>query len=694
MANIAASPTVTMCTFLKNGGGGMANQYASPAISDSSFVENFAEYNGGGLFNYSGSPKLTNCLILGNIAHAAGAGVYSAQAFVRMLNCSLFGNRAGFGGGLCLDYRGESMLTNCVLWGNTASGEGSEIYSYSSAATITYSCVQGGYPGEGNISEEPLFVSGPSGDGRIRPDSPCIDAGTTVGAPDRDIRGVARPQGGGVDMGAYELDDSDSDGLSDAWERSCFGDLSASPDVDLDGDSLSNLDESLYGTDPVQDDSDDDGLSDGAEVAQGWDPTLSTVIRRVDAANVSGVEDGTSWATAFTTIQAGVDTVYLAGEGEVWVAQGTYTGDGNNVVILKHHVHLYGGFSGIETTRDERDWISHSTAIDGEGARRCVYGASYATLDGFILQNGYDNQGGGMYNRYASPAVSHCTFSGNSSEWGGGMYNEYAGPLVSECTFSNNMAKYGGGVYNKSSYPVFSECGLSLNTVLDYGGGMYNEQNSSTTVRRCSFSRNTARRGGGMRNSNSSPLISACMFSENSASGDDYTYGGGMDNSGGAPVVANSTFCRNVASAGRESHGGGIYTSSYSSAVIVNCTISENSADYGGGICAYLQTTVLQVMNLILWNNTARRSGAEIYNYFSSHTLVVTYCCVAGGYDGEGNIDADPLFADAANGDFHLQGGSPCIDMGTADGAPEEDIEGVPRPQGAGVDMGAYEFKD
>ena len=65
-------------------------------------------------------------------------------------------------------------------------------------------------------------------------------------------------------------------------------------------------------------------------------------------------------------------------------------------------------------------------------------------------------------------------------------------------------------------------------------------------------------------------------------------------------------------------------------------------------------------------------------------TATVTHCDVQSGYPGEGNIDEDPLFVDAYNGDFHLGAGSPCIDAGTNDapdppGLPEYDFEGDPR---------------
>jgi hypothetical protein len=93
---------------------------------------------------------------------------------------------------------------------------------------------------------------------------------------------------------------------------------------------------------------------------------------------------------------------------------------------------------------------------------------------------------------------------------------------------------------------------------------------------------------------------------------------------------------------------------------------------------------VWSVTNTILWGNTAPGDMMGL------GTFTVNYSDIEGGWPGTGNLDTDPLYVDAANGDYSIKGSSRCVDGGTPSGAPTHDIEGTPRD--SAPDMGAYEW--
>ena len=222
------------------------------------------------------------------------------------------------------------------------------------------------------------------------------------------------------------------------------------------------------------------------------------------------------------------------------------------------------------------------------------------------------------------------------------------------------LGKWGGGMYNYASSPTVSNCTFSNNTLLTAGGGIANV-GSSPTITDCTFSDNTAWAGGGMFNGelgdeSSEPRIVNCMFSGNNAA-----YGGGMWN-----FMSNPT--------------------------IINCTFSNNTGVFPGMYNEYNSNPT--VTNSILWGNGL---GSQIYNNPNNleSTAVVTYSDVQGGYAGTGNVDADPMFANALNGDYRLLPGSPCIDVGNNGAVPADiatDLDGNPRIVNDTVDLGAYEY--
>jgi hypothetical protein len=137
-------------------------------------------------------------------------------------------------------------------------------------------------------------------------------------------------------------------------------------------------------------------------------------------------------------------------------------------------------------------------------------------------------------------------------------------------------------------------------------------------------------------------------------------------------------------------YGGGVVM--VSGGTLQNCTVAANTATNAGG--GYFMNGGL-IRNSIISGNSSPNSS----NYIIAGTGVVFASCSAMPIPpGIGNLSADPLFVNVAARDFYLMNGSPCIDAGTASGAPLRDIRGVPRPLDgnadtvAAFDMGAYEY--
>ncbi len=167
--------------------------------------------------------------------------------------------------------------------------------------------------------------------------------------------------------------------------------------------------------------------------------------------------------------------------------------------------------------------------------------------------------------------------------------------------------------------------------------------------------------GGGISCIYASPTISNNTISGNSA----VNYGGGIR----CENNSNATISNNTISGNSADDGGGIYCWS-SNPTISNNTISRNSADYGGGIY-YRGSSPVVITNTIFWGDSAP-DGPEIFLEGTSSSEI-TYCDVQGGWEGEGNVDCDPMFCDPENGNFYLDAASCCVGAG----------EG-------GVDIGAF----
>jgi hypothetical protein len=177
-------------------------------VVDSTISDNSTRDHGGAAATVPGaSLNLTNTLITGNWTTSGNASVLGVNSDVTIMNSTISDNDPQAAQAILL-WSGHLTITNSIMWNNALnlqSGEPPCLHCF----TVTYSDIQGGWTGTGNIDTDPLFVGG--GDYHLQMGSPCIDAGTNTGAPDHDLDQRHRPQDGDgdgtatADMGAYEF---------------------------------------------------------------------------------------------------------------------------------------------------------------------------------------------------------------------------------------------------------------------------------------------------------------------------------------------------------------------------------------------------------------------------------------------------------------------------------------------------------
>jgi len=215
-----ASPTIRGCGFYRNrctfgGGAGYING-SGPRFTDCQFVDNVGGSFGGGFdIAQASNVRFDRCYFEGNTASRAGALEMFASSNIFVTNSVFYNNTAtgsGSGGGIWIGSGTSAQIRNCTLvanratgsasggglansgaspsivnsifWGNTAAGGAANSGAQLSPGTpATYSIVQFGAPGAGNLSTDPLFVDVNARNFDLQVTSPAIDAGSNAGIP-------------------------------------------------------------------------------------------------------------------------------------------------------------------------------------------------------------------------------------------------------------------------------------------------------------------------------------------------------------------------------------------------------------------------------------------------------------------------------------------------------------------------------
>jgi len=470
---------------------------------------------------------------------------------------------------------------------------------------------------------------------------------------------------------------------------------------------------------------------------------LLLVITGLAQAAIITVGRGRDAGYDFSSIQSGID---VANDGdEVLVASGEY--------VITEPVTFRGKAITVKSEAGhEETTIRMGTPADSERASVVIFEnneTAASVIEGFTITNGKGcwvaplngSVGGGIYSLASSATVRNCAIVQNSAIGGGGIVCEAtSSPTLIDCIIAENSAgasNVGGLSAVLGASVTLTNCIISKNSSTEYTGGVGCWEGSALILTNCIISENSARltAGGVMGSANSSVTMTDCVVTGNKA---ETGVGGGIHLSESRAELTNCVITRNTAGSG----GGGVGCAYASSLSIRNCTIWGNSTTgsyypgfAGGGVGCFSDSSA-EITNSIIWGNTSPR-GDQIALTQGASTMTVAYSNVAGGQAkahvdsgctlnwGEGNIDANPLFAEPGywadindpnimveqddpntiwiDGDYHLKSEasrwdpvseswvvddvtSPCIDTGD----PISQIGDEPELNGGIINMGAY----
>ena len=377
--------------------------------------------------------------------------------------------------------------------------------------------------------------------------------------------------------------------------------------------------------------------------------SLGAAVIYVDQ-TASGGNTGADWVNAYQDLQSALASS-VSGD-EIWVAaSGNYIPHASDRTVsfsVPGNVSLFGGFVGNEVNINDRNFSNNPTVISGDIGGTSDTDNSYnifylnhsagnVTIDGFIIENGYNDNG-------VAPQHGAAIFAANSDV------------ILRNNVFLNNKAT------NASAH----------------GGAIYIDSTTTNQnlIENCVFESNYAYRFGGAIYSYRPLEVNNCVFYDNSTGNED---GGAVGGQGSGIIFdfAHNTFVNNYSFR----NGGVAFIYDNSDWLFSNCIFWGNGAGTAGNTLEISTATGNIEYSLIQGSPSGAYDGAN-------------------GLDGGNNIDSDPMFLDINDpigpdgkyftGDDGLGlSSSPAIDVG-ANLNFMNDISGNPRD--VNPDLGAYEY--
>ncbi|MBN2133733.1 MAG: C10 family peptidase [Sedimentisphaerales bacterium] len=653
-------------------GGAIYCSYSSPTITHCRITNNIGD-KGGAIYCMDSAPLISNTLIANNTSAGgspqSGGICCGGDSALQIDSCTIVNNSPG---GIFGTSYYWTEVTNTILWGNNKY----QIETYESVATVSFCNVQGGYAGEGNVDADPCFFDPAAGVGAdydgmaanwaLRSCSPCINSGSQMGMPEEDLAGNARIHSDLVDMGAFE-NQSDLPLLTLAPAGTVDTGF-----VPVDTNSLTSLVIENTGSANFEiqsvSASDERGVFSIADapaghvLAPGESVPVEIAFAPARERTYTGVLEVVSTAS-----NASHRSIPLRGVG----VRGTVVPGGNVSGTWKQAESPYTITGDVRVAKSRTLTIEPGVTVKFAGHFRFDVGyratlRANGTAEKPIAFTPIDANEGWFGLRFVNTGdedvLEHCTVEYAKKPYAGASdYEDLLGGGILCCISEEQDAGF-----PTPSSPTFDHC-LIANNHAAYAGGIYCTDDSEAVITHCTIIANsTDTYGGGICLDFSNAIITNNVIAHNSAE-----IGGGLANYLGVPSIINNTIAHNRPS---------------------GLQLDEALWSLWGDFES------VAVRNNIIWENEMFMS-----DYVMADEYDIRFNDVQAGWEGEGNIDVDPRFADSGNLDYHLKSEagrwdpsteswvlddvtSPCIDTGD----PESEWTEEPEPNGQHLNMGAY----
>ncbi|MCK4654853.1 MAG: right-handed parallel beta-helix repeat-containing protein [Candidatus Cloacimonetes bacterium] len=497
-----------------NKGGAIYTYSGNLTIENNLFEENTCQYDGGAIYlcHASGDINIIKNIFTDNHSiNSEGGAIYSfgSDCDPNIINNTFVGNSADNSGGAIYSDFSTCYIENSILWNNLPNEISGGVY-------VTYSDIEGGYNGIGNINADPLFEDIGNGNFNLTENSPCLDAGNPNSPPD--------PDGTIIDMGALYFphiaiyaDFTVNTVLGSPPLTVHFTDLSHSPNTNIvawlwDFDNNGTIDSYVQNPTYIYE---EEGVYSVSLTAIGEEGDIDTELKEdyitVHIPTIINIPDDEP------TIQAGID---IAVPGDiVLVHPGTYIENinfnGKNITVGSLFLTTQDTTYISQTIIDGNQELSTAIFCSGEDSTAVLYGVTIT--NGLAVIKDFE-WGGGIFCHNSSPTLTDLVVSDNTAYFGGGIAaHNHANPKIVNSIIKNNQAlSSGGGIFsNYNSNPIIRQTAIIDNESDGNGGGIVSWESEMIldNVTLAGNSSNSA--GGGIYLGNSNCSINSSILWDN-----------------------------------------------------------------------------------------------------------------------------------------------------------------------------------